>query len=618
MSAKIRVSIVMLSVAIVLGYVFVLYRYYSRLTRNEIATLTGVMVLLLPSMILISREGRYKPMFPRINLGKMEWVLPILVFLSAFIETWFLGHTGLFTVVTLVCGLMFLSLSKPKAEVASKASLLLALIICVLYGVYTPTFGNDTWRDATQALQIIERRGMINLTIVHPAYPLPVVSILYAMHSIIAGLNTLWSSSIIGLFYLVLLSLWVYLAAKRLNTEYPHISVVLLLSVPLVVLWSVWFIPQAYALLMAIPLLFLDLPLAIILIFGAVMVLGHGGQALWTLIMLVLLVFAKNILKAKTYVPKSIAVRLIIIAPIFILYVIFTPLSTALKGAVTRVIRVIESFLVASGKMSLAGEKIASAAASLQRPVSSISGIIPIMVLVVLGVIVLIECRDILIRLLAFGSLAGLGVAFVGNVVFPALDLPRYLGLGSLTVLATLSPLGIQALVRRERAGTLYALLLVFLAVTSFGFSGALMPGNPYTANPYAAWSISGLITYDEAQTLEEIAPMLCCNDYLVDWRAGSYLSYKYLWIQPRWRGFYDPETQSTFTFAGAYEFYVTPEYLTKYNGVLIFRKVAPRIPRAFSPNIETFLRNSHNITCILYDSPAIKIYHFTKLGVTT
>jgi len=221
----------------------------------------------------------------------------------------------------------------------------------------------------------------------------------------------------------------------------------------------------------------------------------------------------------------------------------------------------------------------------------------------------LIERGDMSKRLLAFASLAGLSIGCIGEVVSPALALLRYLGLGSLTVLAILSPLGIQALTRRGRAGTYYALFLLFLAVTSFGFSGSIMPGNPYTANPYAIGSVSSLITYDEAQILENIAPTLCCNNYLMDWRAGLYLYHKYLWMQPQFRGFYIPETQSSFIFAGYYRLYITPEYLTKYNGMLILRKASLKMPGVFYPTIESFLYNSHNTTCILYNSPLIKIY---------
>ncbi|RLG79578.1 MAG: hypothetical protein DRO13_05715 [Thermoprotei archaeon] len=449
------------------------------------------------------------------------------------------------------------------------------------------------------------RGGLRALTVNHSAYPLPVVPILYAVYSVVAGLNTLWSSSFIGLTYLFLLPLWVYIIAKRFNTEHPHVSAILLLSTPLVVIWSVWFIPQAYALLAAIPLLFLELPLVLIFIFGVAVVLGHGGLSLWTLTLLILLVFAKRIFKNRVEVPRSTSIKLAMVALFFITYSNYTTLSMILRGAISDVVEAITLFL--------AGEKItASTAPPIQRPVSSILGVVPIIVLTVLGAVVLLEHRNTLLRLLAFFSLAGLGLTYVGVATFPALDLPRYIGLGSTVLLAILSLQGVETLTKRGRAGAVYALLLIFLAIASFGFSGTIMPGNPYTANPYSLWSISGLITYEEAKVLNDLSLLLCCNKYLVDWRAGVYLSYKYLWIQPRFRGFYDPETQSVFTFAGSCGLYITPEYLVEYKGVFIFRESATSMVEAFSPDIRAYLLDVVRNTSVsmLYDSHLVKIYY--------
>ena len=172
----------MLSVTIVLGYIFMWYRYYyGYLAQHQFIALTIFVILFLPSLILLSRDKIRKSTFPRINLKNVEWILILLVPLSALLEAWFLGHTGLLTVVTLVSGLVILSFSKPKTDTILKISLLIALLICILYGIYTPSFGIDTWRDATQALQIIERGGIRDLTINHPAYPLPIVPVLYSI-----------------------------------------------------------------------------------------------------------------------------------------------------------------------------------------------------------------------------------------------------------------------------------------------------------------------------------------------------------------------------------------------------------------------------------------------------
>jgi len=56
--------------------------------------------------------------------------------------------------------------SKSSFRTALTGVLTLVMIIIVLYGVYTPSFGNDTWRDTIQATQIIERSGLKDLIVI--------------------------------------------------------------------------------------------------------------------------------------------------------------------------------------------------------------------------------------------------------------------------------------------------------------------------------------------------------------------------------------------------------------------------------------------------------------------
>jgi hypothetical protein len=457
------------------------------------------------------------------------------------------------------------------------------MIIIVLYGVYTPSFGNDTWRDATQASQIIERGGLRDLTMVHEAYPFPLVSLLYAIYSIVAGSNILWSSSTVGVIYLLLLILWIHVLSYKLNTGYHRVASLLALSTPLVIVWSVWFIPQAYALLMALPLLFLKLHIIIVTILTLALVFGHGGEALWILgIFTILFIFIKMLgVKASAHTfLKQLSIKLALFLVTFSVYATYTMILTILKGAVTNIFEAIMTFL--------RGERILIATPSIQAqaPITSILGVIPIAILVTLGLIRMLEENDISLSLLTFISLAELAVANVGAVAFPALDLPRYLGLGSTTLLAILSPQAFESLTRRGKLGAGYVYALLLLAVLSFGFAGTLMPENPYTANPYATWSISGLITYNEAQELRNLAPLFCCNNFLIDWRAGAYLGYKYLWIQPWYRGFRDLNTGSLFTFAGSYGLLITPKYLEQSKEILIFRRSAFEMLEAYSTDV--------------------------------
>jgi len=153
-------------------------------------------------------------------------------------------------------------------------------------------------------------------------------------------------------------------------------------------------------------------------------------------------------------------------------------------------------------------------------------------------------------------------------------------------MLAVLSPQAVQTLAKRGRIATYYALSIMLLAVVAFGFAGTLMPENPYTANPYTTWSIYGLLTNNEALELDSLTSMLCCNNFLIDWRAGSYISHEYIWIHPVYRGFQYSKTQSSFTWAGSYGLLVTPEYLERFNGILVLRFSALHMPGVFAENI--------------------------------
>jgi len=161
------------------------------------------------------------------DLGKIAYILPCILFLCAFSELRLYGHLGLLSVIALAGTYVVLVFSKSDSAVVSTEVAVLAALIASLYGVYTPSFGNDTWRDVIQATQIIIRGGLKDLTIVHQVYPIPVVSLLYAVHSMVAGLDALWSSSVSGFLYLLLLALWVYVLARHSGARYPHIAVIL-------------------------------------------------------------------------------------------------------------------------------------------------------------------------------------------------------------------------------------------------------------------------------------------------------------------------------------------------------------------------------------------------------
>jgi hypothetical protein len=561
------------------------------------------------ALIILLKPIQQKIATPNFNLSWIVYALPSIVFILTGVDVYLYKHLSIFSVLSLITIYIILTLSRRDLDIAVFGTATLVMIIAVLYSIYMPSFGNDTWRDAIQAMQIVERGGLKDLTVFHTAYPFPLVSLLYAVHSIVTDVDTIWSSNVMGILYVLLLTLWIHVLSKKLNTEHYRVASLLALTTPLVVVWSVWFIPQAHALLMALPLLFLKLHIIIVMILTLALVFGHGGMALWILgIFAILFIFIKMLgAKALTHAfLKQLSIKLALLLIIFSVYATYTVILMVLKGAVTNVFEAVMTFL--------RGERIliATPPIQFQAPIISILGVIPIAILVTLGLVRMLEENDILLRLLAFIFLAGLAVAYVGAVAFPALDLPRYLGLGSTTLLAMLSPQAFESLIRKGKLGAGYAYALLLLAILSIGFAGTLMPENPYTANPYSGWSVSGLITYGEAQESRNLAPVLCCNNFLIDWRAGSYLRYAaYLWSQSRYRGFYDYNCSCMFIYAGSFDFLVTSEYLRNFNGSFILRVRALHMPEAYSPTMskaidyemmhKSLVYNSNNFVILIY-----------------
>jgi hypothetical protein len=116
----------------------------------------------------------------------------------------------------------------------------------------------------------------------------------------IIGLNTLWSSSFIGIIYLLLLATWIYISVKNYGSSYSHIAVILAMTTPLIIVWSVWFIPQTYSLLAMVPLIFLELHLVVIIIYVSALVMEHEGVALWMFIIIIFLTLINKILRNQT------------------------------------------------------------------------------------------------------------------------------------------------------------------------------------------------------------------------------------------------------------------------------------------------------------------------------
>jgi len=229
-------------IGIVLGYGFLTYYYYKGvLTFRYFLAISINVLLLMLSLIMLLKPAQQRIATLNFNLNSIVYVLPCIVFVFAIIDVYLYKHLSIFSILSLIITFMILTLLKYDLGIALFGATMLVMIIAVLYSIYMPSFGNDTWRDAIQAMQIVERGGLRDLTVFHTAYPFPLVPLLYATHSIVTNIDTIWSSNVMEILYILLLTLWIYLLSKKLNTEHHRVASLLALTTPLVVVWSVWF-----------------------------------------------------------------------------------------------------------------------------------------------------------------------------------------------------------------------------------------------------------------------------------------------------------------------------------------------------------------------------------------
>jgi hypothetical protein len=351
------------------------------------------------------------------------------------------------------------------------------------------------------------------------------------------------------------------------------------------VIWSAWYIPQVYSLTLFLTAFLAGSALTHIPLLVAG-VFGHGGVATWMVLTTTALWISKR--------GREIAAILLNLLIIFAVYAIYTSLLYAMSYAYNNVIEAVLAFL--------RGEKILTAAPPVSSPPTSSLGNLALSVLAVSGLFVILYGRGSA-RTLVFLSGISLIVAYVGATAFPAADLPRYLGLPSAAMLAVLAPYAFE-LLRRRRYGSLYSLLLVAVAVFSFAYSGVFAPKNPYTSNPYGV-SLSGLISYGDAQQLRTISQLLAPGAYLTDWRSGHFIASTYLYIQPQYRGFRYKGIE--FIFGGGYGLYVDLAYLQRFSGLNILRQESSNMPEVYSPDVFVVAKNSSN--SIFYSSNGITVW---------
>ena len=447
------------------------------------------------------------------------WLFPAIMYVIGQLDIAFHGNTDFPYVLTLVAILTLIVFvrKRPVEKIAMATATIIASFL-PLFSLYIPTFGNDTWRDLLWAREVLIRASITGTITQHSAYPFPILPLTYAIISLQTGLDLPWISVLLGVAYLYLLSISVYLLSQKITKLNNFDGTFLLLTVPLVVVWSVWYIPQVHALMLyLIAMLQPSLVLQIVLLLIAT--LTHGGMALLMSLILFLLWIATS--EKRFYVLSLVNFINIVI------YIVYTSLIYSTVGGYCTISDAIMAFV-------LGVKKVPTVSPPLPPPFTVALSQLSLIILGILSLLVFLY-KDKNIKILMAGSVSLLVAGYVG---ISDIDILRYLGIPSLIILSMFIPYAIR-IIYSKKGGTLYMAILFLLSIFSFAYAGTFAPRNSYTANPYSYSALSGLLEYNEAINLHQIIELVTSGVYFVDWRSGAYLRYlNFEQIQPTISGF--------------------------------------------------------------------------------
>ncbi|MCC6055470.1 MAG: hypothetical protein LM583_02180, partial [Desulfurococcaceae archaeon] len=139
-------------ISIVSGYAFLSYYYYrGALTINQFLVTSITVLLSILSIVILLKPTQQKIVTLNLDLNWIVYLLPSLVFIFTTIDVYLYKHLNIFSILSFIAVFTILTLSKRDLDIALFGATTLVTIIAVLYSIYMPSFGNDTWRDVVQA-----------------------------------------------------------------------------------------------------------------------------------------------------------------------------------------------------------------------------------------------------------------------------------------------------------------------------------------------------------------------------------------------------------------------------------------------------------------------------------
>jgi hypothetical protein len=408
----------------------------------------------------------------------------------------------------------------------------------------------------------------------------------------------------VGAVYLVVLPLIAAAVARAFGGgDNWWLASLMVLVTPIIVVWGGWFIPEVYALVMSLMLLYsVSAKKWAIAALPAVGVLAHLGVALW---LLLLLVFS-TISRPRLFLPLLITIAILFYVGINISHTAYTTIKTA----VDEVLKVITSAPTAI----LSGHKPSIPSTWL----GNFASFLPVAVITIFALnafLYSMESKNYVIIPMIIYSALMLLAGLIGVVYMPVLVLDRYLGLPSIALLATLAPVGLRALASRGRIGLLFIAALLALAIVSFIAAGTFAPYSPVTLNPNV-YSIYGILTYGQTEELNILVNKLQLS-IITDWRSGVYMTYLLYSEKPAntiegsWCDVW-PKGGGQIIFLGCYNTVLNGQtislWLGRYSFWLLYRWSSSVMPESYGPGFN--ISNYEPKTGIVYQSNNFIIIH--------
>jgi len=515
----------LISAALVVMFILGIVLYAHSETKTPLRLISHPIVSLLSlilalDLLTISPINRNNNVAPTRATAKALTLSLLSFSILAVGETYSLGHTFFTPLALAASSWLYLTSKNTRGLSLVYLPLLLSLLIVAHYLAFPPSFGNDTWRDITWSDETLRNGHYTESRITHTAYYFPMVVLVYTALSLAGGYSPTTTSVVVGLLYLFTLGMYFFLLSKKLYGEdqYSKVTALLLFSTPIVVIWSVGFIPQTMALLFVLLLLYLvnrTDSVVVVTLLSVAIVFTHPGVALFTIAYLAYMYL---------FSPDRERYRrpLLYMTGLYIAYFTYTTVSYMVVPSLRLYLDTLLSILLSG---NTAQTSTSSAEVGL---FNKIVPWIPLVVALTLGVNTILTCQSqhktcTWSLLTVLFSAAALAAGYAITVLRPDSAADRYIGLPATTLLVLASLPGLKAFDITSRLGRGFQYTLIGLLIFAFAFAGTLTPLNPLTANPNV-YSVYGLVSYSDKAKTEVISELLSVDvpaHVYTDWRTG-------------------------------------------------------------------------------------------------